>query len=418
MKKMKLQKVGSLLFIILTLACSKPTELTASKNILNLTQGSVNKTEITLPLQLKGGFIEYKNSMMGFGESWGSLSYKPEVLPQHWTPYPIDWDKVLESMRRAGMDTIIIKSLAVPSKVDGKDHTDRFYKPIKVGNKLIDAGPTEKILTYADKHQMKVYIGLWEDKKFGYIHINEEYLFGPRPPNNPNDPRDAVGHNKQIAQEVWPLYREHASFVGWYIPQEIWNIPERAYTGNKPTTELLNRFFREITQYCKITLASNKEVAISPFFSTAKAQWNTEKPSDITPNYIKILDNSGIDILMLQDRVGVNGLDKKLDVYFQAFRDAVDSINGKRNQPAIQFWVNLENFEGDQPAKIERIKKQFCLERRFNPSKFVTFDFYHFMNPEVPDCCTGSQTFPEKFDFPPNRDLLYLGYILSIHPLV
>jgi hypothetical protein len=74
-------------------------------------------------MRLEGGFIEYRNSMMNFGGHWGA-----DADPD-WMPYPIHWPAVLDSMRRIGMRTVIIKRMAVRQLEAAGYRIYYFYEP-------------------------------------------------------------------------------------------------------------------------------------------------------------------------------------------------------------------------------------------------------------------------------------------------
>ncbi len=44
----------------------------------------------------------------------------------------------------------------------------------------------------------------------------------------------------------------------------------------------------------------------------------------------------------------------------------------------------------DQPTTTDNLKKQFAAECGY-ASKFIAWDFYHYMNPVVDDCCINAQ---------------------------
>jgi hypothetical protein len=324
--------------------------------------------------KLTGGFIEYRNSMRNFNDHWGTLPY--EHPAKIWTPYPVDWAEVVRSMHRAGMDTIIIKrsavqraDLPVPSTAAEADY--EFYR-VDDKDPTKDIGPTEAILTAADQNKMEVYIGLWEDDKFEDADLSETYL------------KVAAEKNRELARKLWPLYRRHESFKGWYVPNEPWNIPSKAMAGDKLKTKLVRDFFKSISEFCKKDLRSGKKVAAAAYFEP-KIEAHTTTPEDTAESYKVILDGSGLDILMLQDGVGVRGWDQ-LKEFFRAYRAAVEHVNDKRpHSQKLLFWSDLENFAGQAVADVGRIRRQLNEEREF-VSKFVTFDYYHYMNPVVPDC--------------------------------
>jgi hypothetical protein len=318
---------------------------------------------VELPAKLEGGFIELWDSMKNFGGHWGN----------GWTSYPIDWNAVLDSMREIGMTTIILKRLAV--KVDS--NIDKLYEP--GGN----GGPAGEILRLAQDKGMKVYLGLVDEPEFSFEQVTERYLFG-RNAAEAADRRSVFGRNREVAREAWPLFREFRSFAGWYIPNELWNLN---LSGGK--SGLLHRFLLRTTKYLREDLAraesamwraraAEKQMAVSPYFNREyRGNGELASPAEVRREYSTILNGAGIDIVMVQDSYAVSGYD---DAFVDAFGDAARAAKA-------QFWVNVENFAGGCPAPFARLTRQLELAKAHRPDKLVTFDFFHFMNPVVQDCC-------------------------------
>jgi hypothetical protein len=347
--------------------------------------------EMPVGLRLDGGFVQYQNGMMRWNWQWGPGG----------KPYPIDWQAVLRAARypdiqnkpKAGlmMNTMVIKRLATPKSNQPIPSTQpdsdwEFYRAdTSDSGKLKDAGPTEEILSYADVNHIDVYVGLWEDEQFTYSKLNEEYL------------RAAAEKNKQLAKKVWPLLRGHTSFKGWYIPNEMWNI--RA--GDMAKARLLHNFLASISSYCRHDIesdpsfrdiAARKSVAVAPFFDPDVNELHSPA-GEVKEVYSTILNGSGVDVLMLQDRVGVLGwgtVASHLEEYFAAFRDACKSVT-----PEVGFWAVVEVFrpgaQHAEPYDGSHLKEQLCVETGY-ASKTIAFDYYHYMNPVVPDAGAPGET--------------------------
>lgn len=299
------------------------------------------------PLRFSAGYIEYWNNMKNRSAE--------------------EWTKVLNDMREAKMDTIIIKHLAYTAR-NGTESSfvvpDNAVNP----NDLSVTDPTNIILNYADSkdHPMKVYIGLWEDDRFADESLTEDYL------------TQAAAKDIDLAGRLWKLYGSgHSSFQGWYISHELWNIKADA-----EKQRVSHNFLKTVTQKLKET---KNDIAMSAYFHIEENVNEPEysSPQEVTDIYRdSIFKDSGINILMLQDSLIVNtwSEDKlpKLKEYFKAYSDACRPNN-------IKMWALVENFENDKhPAKIERIKKQFRAEKDFSDT-FVTFEYYHYMNKTTPD---------------------------------
>jgi len=77
-------------------------------------------------------------------------------------------------------------------------------------------------------------------------------------------------------------------------------------------------------------------LAISPFISSYRPP-----PCQVEQLYRQLLDQAGIDILLLQDSVGAQQWESKIlqhvAPYFRAFQNACSSTG-------VKFWANLESF--------------------------------------------------------------------------
>jgi hypothetical protein len=351
---------------------------------------------------LDGGFIEVWDNMVEFGDHWG----------KGWTPYPIDWNDILESMKAVGMSTIIIKRLAAYDA--GK--LERYYVP------GLNGGPAHDILRIAEQKQMRVFVGLVDEPEFDIEQVNRDYLLGTN---------SVFSRNRQVAAEAWPLLRQFRSFTGWYIPNELWNLN---LSGGRDCC--LNEFLSRTTAFLRQELARNdtaelkavaasKQVAISPYFNREhRGRDDLCSPDQVRSGYTTILRGAGINIVMVQDSYAVMGYDAEFAAAFAvAARDS-----------GADFWVNVENFAGGCPAPFERLALQIEQASRLQPKQIVTFDFFHFMNPVLRDCCPqpGAPQVPcveisaipcrDRFGSPvveatfPSRRALYEQYRTSLRP--
>jgi hypothetical protein len=284
-------------------------------------------------LALAGGFIQYQD--------WMRKLDAPA------------WRNELSAMRRAGMDLVIVQWL----KVNGS----RFLPA-----NAAEIDPTQIILDDADAHGMQVYVGLAMDNGWWQKATDADYL------------EHAADESMAVAAEAWRRYGSHRSFAGWYVPQETWDAP---YTNDQ--IGRLRAFLRKISDRCK-ALSHGKPVAFAPFFGGETV------PSVVEKVYGQLLAGAGIDILMPQDGVGARGWEGadvagRVVPYFGAFRGAC-LANG------ITLWADLESFRlvhGEpkdnrptqfEPTDIGRLKQQIVAEAPF-VSKFVTFDFFHYLSP-------------------------------------
>jgi formylglycine-generating enzyme required for sulfatase activity len=282
-------------------------------------------------LHLSGSFMQY----------W--------VEMQSWPPET--WQAVLDQMKAVKMNTVIVQML-VQENNDGTLYS--FIGP----SGHPDA--TETILNYADTNGFRVFLGLYMPN-WNHDMIGSNFLFETQS-------RMAV-----VAQQAWDRYlsdNRHSSFAGWYLPYEPW-------TANYQPAEVvrLRSFFQVIHASCQ-AISGDVPLMISPFISSYRPS-----PCRVEQLYRQLLDQSGIDILLLQDSVGAQHWEtnilQRVAPYCQAFQDACNSTG-------VKFWANLESFRISnnvyRPCDALRLKKQFDAAGPF-VEDFVTFDFLHYMNP-------------------------------------
>jgi hypothetical protein len=304
------------------------------------TKAKANKLTATVKKGLDGAFIQL----------W------PEMLTQM---NEAQWRQVLESMRAAGLRVIIVQYLR-------HNDTDLFPAPGKFD-------PTDLIMSYADGHPgTQIFLGLGYNTAWYTDWGNAEFL------------GSLARKNSALADTAWARYgSRHASFAGWYLPQEMWN---ENYTGEQ-VKNLRELYYAVVSRHCK-GLAADKPVAVAPFFNpNPEFIGTTETPAQNAERfarlYAEFLTGSDIDIVMLQDSVGARKLevpdfDAKVRPYFDAFN--------RLCAPKLkEFWADLEAYKllpGDErrPAEPERFNKQVEM---FAPlvKTAVAFDFFHYMNP-------------------------------------
>lgn len=333
--------------------------------------------------KITGGFVHLLNASKY--ENWEAGAY------------PVEWRDVLLSMRDLGMDTVIVQRLEYR---DGQGVTNRFFTPS--GGK--DTGPVEKILAAADQLQMKVFVGLWEDQSFADARLNAPYI------------SDAIKANLRVAREAWPLYRNHASFVAWYLPMEPWNVSAKSDPALDAKVGELNRLLREIdaglADLKPAAAGGPKLFAVAPYFNPDTKDFApAERVGEI---YTRILAGSGVDVLMLHDGIGVRGWETMrpaLAPYFKAFGDACAASK-------VELWGNVEVFaaEGKEAAPIERVGAQIVAVAGADPriAKLVAFDYFNHMNPRMRDCPGGvcRDRWGDRIALvdTPSRRSLYDGY--------
>ncbi len=256
------------------------------------------------------------------------------------------WRLELDAMREAGITLVIVQWLEFQNV--------RF---IPADRSAPD--PTEIILDYADEHGMRVFVGLSHADLWWSRIKDPGYL------------DRASAKSVAVTNEAWRRYGRHASFAGWYLPQEI-----RDATYPLQYTLRIRTFYKKLGDCCR-ALSGDKPVAIAPAMS------GTASPEKFGRMYAALLPGSGIDILMLQDGVGARGwetdFERRIVPYFRAIRDACRASR-------VALWSDVEIFRrcpdgaNSEPAGVERIRRQIDAAAPFVEG-FVMFDFFHYMSP-------------------------------------
>ncbi|SHI76943.1 DUF4434 domain-containing protein [Lutispora thermophila] len=274
---------------------------------------------------------------------------------QYW--HSKDWDKArwvkeLLMLKEASVEELIVQYIA--------DTRDRYaVYPTSIENyEHNQVDMLDNLLSAADFVEMKVRIGLGFNNDWWIKNAMDlEWLM------------NEAEINKRIFNEVIDNYGHHPSIEGWYIPYEFYQFT--AVTKNYQKN--LNKFLKEIAW--EIKSKSDKEIMISPFYNSnyrwimPLANWRM-----LVENAMR---NTKIDILALQDGVGVNNVDiKQLSSLFAYTKKSTDKLG-------IKLYGNVETFEttsdGNKPAAKERISIQMLLEKPY-VEKFVAFSLNHYQN--------------------------------------
>lgn len=319
--------------------------LTLILSLAIASQGAPGVRDVPPPGRFAGGFIQLTESMANDPAS--RLSREA-------------WRDVLLNMKELGMTTVILQQLA-------HGRGDRENNLIRPGD-ADDA--VELILDEADGlGGMTVFLGLWNhefsERDFGSDAFLDE----------------ATARSKRLLETIEKdtRYVQHASFGGWYLPIEPWNFKER----DGETKRLARRYLAPLAAACKEV--ADKPVGFSCYFNPAA---HYAEPAEMAAVYGELISESKIDILMLQDGAGEEAREEEeCRGYMAACREA---CRGK-----AQFWAILECFTNEGggvrvPRDVALLPSQFAAGRGI-VDQFVTFDFFHYMNPGLYQWADGSE---------------------------
>lgn len=259
--------------------------------------------------------------------SWFEFQHESTVEGVDWNPACTrfttkQWEAKVGEIAEAGMEYLVLMATA------------SYYRSFYDSNifakwDLACPNPLEAVLSAADKHGIKFFIG-------------NGFYSDWRSSAAVSDPL-TIKRRLQAIEEVVRLYGHHRSFYGWYWPHE-------AYIDGHYSEEFIryvNNSSREARQ-----LTPKAPIMIAPY-GTRKAI-----PDD---RYVLQLDAMDVDIVAYQDEVGVRkSTVTETSKFYAGLRKAHD-----RAQKA-KIWADIELFEfqGDvyksalMPAPFHRVRQQ------------------------------------------------------------
>jgi len=271
------------------------------------------------------------------------------------------WKQELSAMKAVEIDTVIIQWSQYdlyPFYGKGTDHKDNL-----IG----------RLMTAADDLNIKVFLGTIFDSTWvsEWAWKDVAYL------------KSSLANNRSFLPNIWSMYKDHKSFVGWYIPQEIADWDYRDLSIFAPELYNLRYYYKSIVDICK-SLDENMKVGLSAFFV-----------GKFTPNYVEysfreMLEGTRLDVLMVQIGYGVRhwrSIKEFVVPYFKAFNYAAEANN-------IELWAVQEMFDLEvisngfdettikiEPLSIDILKKR---QKEILPitNNLVYFDFFHYLSPE------------------------------------
>lgn len=260
-------------------------------------------------------------------------------------------------MQAVGMDIFIFQWTA-----DGKNKTTIYPTKLEGWKHAAPYDQLERGLATAQKYDIKVFMGLafsedwWEKQGSDRAWLMQQ----------------AAAMN-QVADEIYANYyaRYPQSFTGWYINWEMDNVS--GYNTDASHRQNMIDALNTVAEHLH-SLNPKLVSSIAPYFTTNDGMQSKEWGSF----WQNLLSQTDIDVLMLQDGVGVGHAEvKDIPEWFEAVCAGVHAA-GK------QCWDDLENFIGESavnhPAALERIIAQHQAAAPY-VDKIVTFSFNAAMSP-------------------------------------
>lgn len=309
------------------------------------------------------------------------------------------WDAELAAMQEAGMEYLIVQSIAdaayqTNGSAYGQDYT-KYPKDYAVSmypsqiplfsgtNNGIDS--LGRCFAAAKAHGIKLYLGAYSDTRW--------WLFGWGMPTAPagvtdlkkdsyfaNWVRENAEMTNNVIEEIYNRYSaEYADTIaGWYYYNEIWNIDVAcAGTDNGVYAEILsdsmNRIITKINE-----IDPSKKFMLSPFYNPTLS--TAAQYGDMWSSVIAKTNFRKGDIFAPQDCIGGNPT--------HAFNGTLNTWTSELKRASlansnVSFWSNNENFtDGAGIALLDRYVQQLEVTSQY-AEKNICFSWNHYYSPEL-----------------------------------
>lgn len=259
--------------------------------------------------------------------SWFEFQHHATVEGVDWNPALVrftaeQWEAKIEEIAGLGLRYLVLMSTAVYYRAF-------FDTPIYAKWQLECADPLEAVLSAADRHNIKFFIGggFYGDWRSSGIITSQK------------DMKERL----QAMEELTSRYGHHRSFYGWYWPDEAAITP---YFSNE--------FIRYVNSCSRLArqLKPRAPIMIAPY-GTRNAVNNDR--------YVRQLDAMDVNIFAYQDEVGVQkSTPEETPRYYETLRKAHD-----RSRKA-KLWADVEIFQCQgrvyhsalMPGPFDRILRQ------------------------------------------------------------
>lgn len=231
--------------------------------------------------------------------------------------------------------------------------------------------PIEMLLNACEMHGVKLWLGLYCNES------GNSYNWWRAASFNKVGARELEIADYHIRRTVSMLadlnnqFGDRSGLAGFYIPLEIANNGIQ-YQENREMYKNI------IDQISKAAHAKGKQVSISPFFNPTIS---TGPPELVYETWNYILKDSPLDIVMLQDGVGLrpellSPTQSRIDPWFKAVKKACED-NGKL------FWANIESYYNrgtpesinSVPTNFDKLRLQIEAESQY-ADVLVSFSYW------------------------------------------
>lgn len=268
---------------------------------------------------IKGTWFEFRHHNPPEGKYWNPVC-------RNFTDE--QWRCKVREMRDFGMEYIVLLCTSLVYEDEAESYFPTDIYPF--AEDMVCKNPIEVLLDECDRCGIKVFLstgfyGVWTNTY-----------------DNMTSP-EVTARAFRAMDELLRLYGHHASFYGWYYPDE---------------TCINGHFLEEFITYVNAYSAHAREIDPSKKTLIAPYGTNILVADD---EYVEQLKRLDVDLIAYQDEIGVRkSSPDDTGAYFAALRKAHD----KAGRSAL--WADMEvfSFEGDVyrsaliPAGMERVEKQ------------------------------------------------------------
>jgi hypothetical protein len=285
-----------------------------------------------------------------FTQPWTVDRYTPEM-----------WEVEFAAMQALGINLWIYQWVG-----DSKNKTTIYPTRLAGYTQSSSLDQVEVALSLGKKHGVQVFLGLvFNDEWWQKGGSDRQWLL------------QEAGEMKAVASELYANYylRYPDTFAGWYINWEMDN-----YAGYN------RRAKHKANMIEALQLVSAHLEGLNPALPTSIASFFNAAGGASAQEYgqfwFDVLSQTDVDILMLQDGIGVDHADlDELPEWYQ-------NVCAGARAAGKSCWSDLENFATGPdgsfiPAPSERVIKQHQIAARY-VDRIVTFSFLSYMSPVDP----------------------------------
>ncbi len=259
--------------------------------------------------------------------SWFEFQHHNKAEGVYWNPQCLEftcgqWDGKVKEIADIGMEYLVIMATALYFEAY---YTTGIFPKFVMGCD----DPIEAVLAAGDKYGVRFFMG-------GGFYGD---WMSPKIVTDP----DARKKRLQAIEELTKLYGHHASFYGWYWPNE-------AYINKRFSDDFIV-YVNECSALARSLTPSTKTL-IAPYGTRVAV------PDDFFVGQLEAMD---VDIIAYQDEVGVQkSTSDETPAFYEGLRKAHDRV------PKTALWADMEifEFEGDVyrsallPAPFDRVRRQ------------------------------------------------------------